>query len=88
MTAPDPVVKPLDVEGLAEYLGMSVGWVKAQVAAGKIPHHKLPGGRVVRFTAEDIAEMFAAGKQSPRRPPTRAEVVRRIEDAGRRRRAG
>lgn len=78
--------KPLDIDGLADYLGVSPRWVKAQVAARAIPFTKLPGGRMVRFTAEDVAEILAAGKKEPETAPTRTEVVRRLEAVSTRRR--
>jgi excisionase family DNA binding protein len=51
----------LDEQGLADYLGVSHEWVRSKVKARQIPFRRLPGGRLVRFHADDIAEIVAAG---------------------------
>lgn len=55
--------KPLDEQGLADYLGVSHEWVRAKVKACEIPFTRLPGGRLVRFTEDDVAAILDAGKQ-------------------------
>lgn len=61
--------KPLTVQELAEYLGVSVSWVQKQCAARTIPHSRV--ARQIRFTAEHIEQILDAGEQ----PVARAAVV-------------
>lgn len=51
----------LDIDGLAEHLGVKRTWVRDQVTARRIPFTKI--GRHVRFTEEHIAAIVAAGEQ-------------------------
>jgi hypothetical protein len=50
----------LDEQGLADYLGVShaMGPLEGQGPPDPV---RLPGGRLVRFHADDIAEIVAAG---------------------------
>lgn len=57
--------EPKDVEGLADWLGVSKRWVYDQVAAGTIPYTRLPGrssnnGKLIRFSEEMANEILAA----------------------------
>lgn len=61
--------KPLTVPELAEHLHLSVSWVQKQCAARTIPHTRV--GRQIRFTAEHVEQILAAGEQ----PVARANVA-------------
>ena len=81
--------RPLDVKGLADYLGVGVDWVYTQVEAGAIPHSRLPAGtarggrgKLIRFTAEHVAAILAFGETPTLNAPTLSLV------AARRRRRG
>lgn len=52
----------LDMDGLAEYLGMSKEWVRKRVKNRQIPFTRI-GDRHVRFTPEHVAAITAAGEQ-------------------------
>jgi excisionase family DNA binding protein len=58
---------------LAAYLGVKVGWVTRRITARTIPITWI--GRHARFSAEDVAEIEAQGKE-PAVPATRLAVVR------------
>lgn len=53
--------KPLDVQGLADFLGVSVSWVRKAAARGEIPFTKV--ARQLRFTAEHQRQILAAHDQ-------------------------
>lgn len=53
--------KLLDIDGLAEYLGVPRTWVRDQVTARAIPFTRI--GRHTRFTQEHIDQIIAAGEQ-------------------------
>ena len=53
----------LDQRELAEYLGVSFETVRSWVKRGLVPITRLPGGRQVRFTPEQVAAIVAAGEQ-------------------------
>lgn len=61
--------KPLDVPGLAEFLGISESWIRKQAAARLIPHSRV--ARQIRFTEEHVQQILAAGEE----PITVAPVV-------------
>lgn len=73
MTAPSEPL--LDMDGLAALLRVHVQSVKGWVAARKIPHTRLPGGKLVRFSPDDVAAILAAGHTPPQHIPTRDEVA-------------
>ena len=54
-------------EQAAAQLGMSVAWLRKQVAADLVPHTRL--GRAVRFTAEQLAAILSSRAVEP--PPRR-----------------
>lgn len=76
---PGPRVgEPLwDMHALAAYFDVHVQTIKALVAAREVPFTRLPGGRLVRFTPDDVAEILAAGKVPVQQAPRRDEVVAR-----------
>jgi excisionase family DNA binding protein len=53
--------KLLDIDGLADYLGVPRTWVRDMVTARQIPFRKI--GRHVRFHPDDVAEIEKAAKQ-------------------------
>ena len=53
--------KPLDVDGLAEFLGVSASWVRKAAARGEIPFTKVAGK--YRFTEEHRRQILAARDQ-------------------------
>lgn len=59
----------LDIDGLADLLGVSRSWVRDKVTARELPHHR--PGRHVRFTPEDV-EAIAALTSEPVRAEPRA----------------
>lgn len=67
MTAP-AADRWLTTPQLADHLGVSVRWIKTQLARRAIPHHRL--GRNVRFTPTDVARIEAATAQQPLTRPT------------------
>jgi excisionase family DNA binding protein len=48
----DSASRLLEVEDVADYLGMRTDWVYREVRAGRLPHIRL--GRAVRFRRESI----------------------------------
>jgi len=55
-----------DTSRVAQYLGMSVSWVRQRVAAGTIPCLRI-GGWAVRFEPETI-QRWARGESGPKAP--------------------
>lgn len=53
--------QPLDVAGLAAFLGVSESWVSKQCAARLIPHTRV--ARQIRFTEEHVRQILADGEQ-------------------------
>lgn len=53
--------QPLDVDGLAQWLGVSPSWVRKQCAARLIPHTRV--ARQIRFTEDHVRQILAAGEQ-------------------------
>jgi excisionase family DNA binding protein len=51
----------LDVEDVAEILGMKRDWIYAEVRAGRLPHVRF--GRTVRFRRESIDAWIAASER-------------------------
>ena len=64
----------LDMQGLADYLGKSLGWVRGEVAARRIPFTRI--GKSPRFTPEDVAEIVAAGREPVVTTPPYLPAVR------------
>lgn len=77
------VTKPLDVKGLADYLGMSEDWVQQQAAARAIPHSRLGTGtkKVIRFFPVQIAA-YELATEEPLAPdaPNRTEIVAKLAE--------
>lgn len=67
--------RPLDVAGLAEYLGVSESWVYKQTARRRIPHTRV--GREIRFTPEHVQQILAAGDQPAISAPPVVTHIRR-----------
>jgi len=65
----------LDIDGLAALLCVPRSWVRDAVTARTIPITWI--GRHARFSADDVAEIIAAGRE---RPATAAPIapVRRV----------
>jgi len=51
----------IDKHATAEWLGVSVSWVEKKAAAREIPFTKI--GNENRWSADDLAEIVAEGKQ-------------------------
>lgn len=68
----------LDMDGLAEYFGVSPETVKAWVKQRLIPLTRLPGGRQVRFTPEQVAQILAAGEELPINGPMAVPRLRSV----------
>lgn len=68
--------RDLTMAELAELLQMSTRWVRQQVAARAIPHHRR--GRAVRFTPGDIAEIRERMGAEPAVDPTRVPRLRLV----------
>lgn len=49
----------LNMPQLAARYGVSEEWVKVRVKAREIPFHRAPGGRLVRFFPDDVAQIDA-----------------------------
>lgn len=62
-----------DIDGAAEWLGVSSWWVRQKVTAREIPFTKV--GKHVRFTEEHLQAIVAAGEQHPIVTP-HAAVIR------------
>lgn len=68
MTANDPVQLPhlLDVNGLAEHLGVEVRHIRRLVHERRVPYIKW--GHLVRFDPAEINDWLAGCRREPRRP--------------------
>lgn len=64
----------LDIQGMADLLGVPFTWVRDKVTARQIPHHRY--GRHVRFTEEDIAEYRARTKEETNKTVSPARRLR------------
>lgn len=68
--------RDLTVQELADLLQMSPRWVRQQVAARAIPHHRR--GRLVRFTPADVAAIREdMGAQPVEQPPNVVDLALR-----------
>ncbi len=63
---PDTPQRLLNIDELAELLGVKRGWVRDKVTARQLPHHRI--GRHVRFTAEDVEAIVAAAAEPVVKP--------------------
>lgn len=70
----------LDMQGLADYLGKSLGWVRKEVAAGRIPFTRV--GKSPRFTEEHVRQILAAGEQPVASAPRRLAAVPALKAPG------
>lgn len=61
MTAPTLPDRLLDIDGLAEYLGVPRSWVRDKITARALPHTRI--GRHVRFAPEHVAAIVAEGEE-------------------------
>lgn len=73
MAQPFPPEPLLDMNGLADLLNMSREWVRKQVQARAIPHHRF--GRLIRFDAADVTAIMAAGAQPAMTTKPRLRMV-------------
>lgn len=64
----------LDMQGAADYLGISPRTLERWVYTGKVPHTKILGS--VRFTAEHMALIVAAGEKPAASVPPRKTAAR------------
>ncbi|MFI2667884.1 helix-turn-helix transcriptional regulator [Micromonospora carbonacea] len=55
----------LDMQQLADRYGVSKEWVKIRVKRREIPFTRLPGGRLVRFSREQVAQIDQLGAPEP-----------------------
>ncbi len=55
----------LDMQQLADRYGVSKEWVKIRVKRREIPFTRLPGGRLVRFSPDDVAQIDQLGTKEP-----------------------
>ncbi|WP_328339461.1 hypothetical protein [Micromonospora sp. NBC_00421] len=55
----------LNMQQLADRYGVSKEWVKIRVKRREIPFTRLPGGRLVRFTAEQVAQIDQLATPEP-----------------------
>jgi excisionase family DNA binding protein len=55
--------KPLDIQGAAEFLGYSKGYIYQLVNEKRLPHHKPFGGKLY-FFASELSETIARAKRS------------------------
>jgi excisionase family DNA binding protein len=55
----------LDMQQLADRYGVSKEWVKIRVKQREIPFTRMPGGRLVRFTPEQVAQIDQLGEPAP-----------------------
>lgn len=64
----------LSIPEAAEVLNVPVSWLRDKVTARQVPHTRI--GRHVRFTAEHLAAIVAAGEQQVRaRPPVQLRIA-------------
>lgn len=68
MTTTDPVQLPhlLDVQGLAEHLGVEVRHIRRLVHERRVPYIKW--GHLVRFDSAEISDWLERCRHEPRRP--------------------
>lgn len=52
---------PLDIEGAAAYLGVTVRFLRGLVAERRITHYKV--GRLLRFAPDDLDAFLSAGRR-------------------------
>lgn len=64
----------ISVAELAEKLGCSADYVRAQVRTGKWPHHNF-GPRMKRFSAANVEEITNASNRAPASLPLREEIA-------------
>jgi excisionase family DNA binding protein len=64
------VDQPLTVAELAALLRVSESWIQKRCAARAIPHTRV--ARQIRFTAEHVAQILAAGEEQPTVLPIRS----------------
>lgn len=53
--------KWMTVAECAEYLGLSIHTLYQRVAKRGIPHHKVPGSHLVRFSLEEVDRWMQTG---------------------------
>lgn len=78
MSGDETVIDPhqlLDCDDVAGLLKVSRKWVEDKVAGDEIPYTRI-GPRLVRFTRDDLDELFIAGRHRPDRAPRRTPVAR------------
>lgn len=73
----------IDIPGLADRWSVSEDHIRALVKQRKVPFTRLPGvgesgGKLVRFTPEQIAEMEAAGEQPALNGPLARPQLRSV----------
>jgi excisionase family DNA binding protein len=64
----------------ARLLNVPLGWLSKKVSSREVPHTRL--GKHVRFTAEHIQLIIAAGEQQPAALVSSSGVSRRARRAG------
>jgi excisionase family DNA binding protein len=64
-------VKLYDFAEAAEKIGVAEGTLRHWVAERRVPHHRVGGGKLVRFTDDDIAATLTPVAPLPSRPPRR-----------------
>ncbi len=65
MTQVSPPFKPLlDVETVAERLGVAVKTVRRAIDRDELPFHRV--GRLIRISEDDLASFIASRRHSPR----------------------
>ncbi|MEU4590081.1 helix-turn-helix transcriptional regulator [Micromonospora aurantiaca (nom. illeg.)] len=55
----------LTIPQLAARYGVSEEWVRVRVKTREIPFHRAPGGRLVRFFPDDVAQIDALFTPQP-----------------------
>ncbi|TBL29075.1 DNA-binding protein [Verrucosispora sp. SN26_14.1] len=55
----------LDMQQLADRYGLSKEWVRVRVKQRAIPFSRVPGGRLVRFSADDVRAIDAMFTPEP-----------------------
>ncbi len=56
----------LDAAQVAELLGMNVQMVRRYASDGRLPAYRLPGGRVYKFSKEEVLAFLMAHPVVPR----------------------
>lgn len=59
-TTAAPPRRWLDRHEAADYLGVSLRWMKRSIDEGRLPRHKM--GRLVRFDVRDLDAFIEAGR--------------------------